>query len=120
MSVSRKMSCYHPQEEEELSTPSPTTGDPDVLRMLVENSQAQGLSNEISAPYELPKFPIEQLEYKLKDVRKNSVCPSGATQVGDDDDFVNETFVPHFQRVNISGEDITGMKRDNERWCQSV
>ena len=66
------------------------------------------LSNEISAPYEVPKFPIEQLESMMKTVKKTSVCPSGSNQVGDEEDFLTENFVPHFQRVNISGEDITG------------
>ena len=108
MSVSRKVSCYRPEEDSELSTPSPTLEEPDLMLMM-ENSQAGALSNEISAPYEVPKFPIEQLESKLKNVNKTSVCPSGSNQVGDEDDFVNETFVPHFQRVNISGEDITGL-----------
>ena len=108
MSVTRKVSCYRPEEDSELSTPSPTLDDPDMLLMM-ENNQAGALSNEISAPYEVPKFPIEQLESKLKDMKKTSVCPSGTNQVGDEDDFVNETFVPHFQRVNISGEDITGL-----------
>ena len=45
-------------------------------------------------------------------VRKTSVCPtvfSANNQV--EDDMVQEEvpdIVPHFQRVNISGEDITG------------
>ena len=43
------------------------------------------------------------------DLRKSSVCPSAnLNQVGDDSDFTTEDFVPHLQRVNISGEDITG------------
>ena len=59
-------------------------------------------------------MPIEQLEYKLLDLRKNSVCPSATLnhQVGDDSDFITEDFIPHFQRVNISGEDITGYSAD--------
>ena len=87
MSVTRKVSCYRPEEDSELSTPSPTLDDPDMLLMM-ENNQAGALSNEISAPYEVPKFPIEQLESKLKDMKKTSVCPSGTNQVGDEDDFV--------------------------------
>ena len=108
MPETRKVSCYHPEDDGELSTPSPTLDEPDILLMR-KNSVAGALSNEISAPYEVPKFPIEQLEYKLKDVKKTSVCPSGTNQVGDEDDFINESFVPHFQRVSISGEDITGL-----------
>ena len=43
-------------------------------------------------------------------MRKASVCQSNTTQNADQDDFIHETFVPHFQRVNISGEDITGKR----------
>ena len=48
------------------------------------------------------------------DLRKTSVCPSVTlnNQVGDDSDFNPEDFVPHFQRVNISGQDITGYSPD--------
>ena len=113
MPETRKVSCYHPEDDSELSTPSPTLDEPDILLMR-KSSVAGALSNEISAPYEVPKFPIEQLESKLKNVNKTSVCPSGSNQVGDEDDFVNETFVPHFQRVNISGEDITGLCNKDE------
>ena len=74
------------------------------------------LSNEISAPYEVPQFPIEQIESKLLNVRKASVCPSTTTvQVSDQDDFIHENIVPHFQRVNISGEDITGYSAEELR-----
>ena len=31
-----------------------------------EASEDSGLANEISAPYEVPQFPIEQIEDKLK------------------------------------------------------
>ena len=75
------------------------------------------LGNEISAPYEVPQLPIEQLESKLLNVRKTSVCPtvfSANNQIDDDlnhDEDDHPDFVPHFQRVNISGEDITGRER---------
>ena len=74
--------------------------------------QTSSLGHEISAPYEVPQFPIEQLESKLLDLRKSSICPSANlnNQVGDESDFITEDFVPHFQRVNISGEDITGQQ----------
>ena len=49
-------------------------------------------------------------------VRKTSICPSGSIQTpAEDEDFNNETFVPHFQRVNISGEDITGYSAEELR-----
>ena len=36
-------------------------------------------------------------------------------QVSDQDDFIHENIVPHFQRVNISGEDITGYSAEELR-----
>ncbi|XP_017786581.1 PREDICTED: AMP deaminase 2 isoform X3 [Nicrophorus vespilloides] len=76
------------------------------------------LSNEISAPYEVPQFPIEQIEKKLAiqrqinvkalEERKSHYEPS----LGQADDaacIIDEhDLVPHFQRVSISGEDTSG------------
>ena len=131
--MSRKISIFH---EVGSSSPSPpqelsNDHDPDIIiKKIAQNIngqvvniagwfgsynklgsfQASSLGHEISAPYEVPQFPIEQLESKLLDLRKSSICPSANlnNQVGDDSDFSAEDFVPHFQRVNISGEDITG------------
>ncbi|XP_021942583.1 AMP deaminase 2 isoform X4 [Zootermopsis nevadensis] len=83
------------------------------------------LSNEISAPYEVPQFPIEQLEKKLaiqrqlssrvaKDLedRRSHYEPSIGT-VPDEGDHAfkleEHDFVPHFQRVSVSGEDTSGV-----------
>uniref|UniRef100_A0AAR5PBU8 AMP deaminase n=1 Tax=Dendroctonus ponderosae TaxID=77166 RepID=A0AAR5PBU8_DENPD len=77
------------------------------------------LPNEISAPYEVPQFPIEQIEKKLQiqrqlttkalEDRRSHYEPSigGAPVVDDLDD--HELYVPHFQRVSISGEDTSGV-----------
>ncbi|XP_049863702.1 AMP deaminase 2 isoform X3 [Schistocerca gregaria] len=79
------------------------------------------LPNEISAPYEVPQFPIEQLEKKLAmqrqitssfardfEERRSHYEPSHCD--GLDNDLPDETdFVPHFQRVSVSGEDTSGV-----------
>ncbi|XP_044013715.1 AMP deaminase 2 isoform X5 [Aphidius gifuensis] len=82
------------------------------------------LPNEISAPYEVPQFPIEQIEKKLlvqrqlnvkaaKDLeeRRSHYEPSIGPGPDDLDHFNIEEndFVPHFQRVSISGEDTSGV-----------
>ncbi|XP_032691364.1 uncharacterized protein LOC116854020 isoform X7 [Odontomachus brunneus] len=84
------------------------------------------LPNEISAPYEVPQFPIEQIEKKLliqrqltvkvaKDLedRRSHYEPSLQPGVPDDVDHTfnleENDFVPHFQRVSISGEDTSGV-----------
>ncbi|KAF6216102.1 hypothetical protein GE061_000440 [Apolygus lucorum] len=91
------------------------------------NEERVVVTNEISAPYEVPQFPIEQIESKLATQRvltsratkevwdKKSVYePSIPGSVNDDTDKsfkVDEyDYVPHFQRVSISGEDVTGSK----------
>lgn len=86
-------------------------------------SQAEPeLPNEISAPYEVPQYPIEQIEKKmaiqrqinvkvLEDRRSHydqSIAPDEKEQhhvVLDEHDL----YVPHFQRVSISGEDTSGV-----------
>ncbi|XP_066142404.1 AMP deaminase 2 isoform X4 [Euwallacea fornicatus] len=77
------------------------------------------LPNEISAPYEVPQFPIEQIEKKLQiqrqlttkalEDRRSHYEPSvtGAAEVDELDD--HDLYVPHFQRVSISGEDTSGV-----------
>ncbi|XP_072379664.1 AMP deaminase 2 isoform X2 [Diabrotica undecimpunctata] len=77
------------------------------------------LSNEISAPYEVPQFPIEQIEkklaiqrqlnYKVLEDKRSHYEPSiqGTAEVDELDD--HDLYVPHFQRVSISGEDTSGV-----------
>lgn len=108
-------------------------------------TDAHELPNEISAPYEVPQFPIEQIEKKLaiqrqisvrvaKDLeeRRSHYEPSivgvggggtggpgsvgTAADAGMDGDICaspyaldEHDFVPHFQRVSISGEDTSGV-----------
>ncbi|XP_061512708.1 AMP deaminase 2 isoform X4 [Anopheles gambiae] len=79
------------------------------------------LPNEISAPYEVPQFPIEQIEKKLQLQRqlnakvmeqdRHSIAP----EVHPDEQlpFDEHDFVAHFQRVSISGEDTSGVPLDD-------
>ncbi|XP_072929630.1 AMP deaminase 2-like isoform X2 [Epargyreus clarus] len=98
------------------------------------------LPNELSAPYEVPQFPIEQIEKKLLIQRQLNVKAAecgqsarsyagseagGAAAVfeeaarlrGDNDelDFV----LPHFQRVAISGEDTSGVPLEDLQQASS-
>ena len=91
------------------------------------------LGNELSAPYEVPQFPIEQIQSKLQKVRADGsqktlprqhslepVSPpsqgsgsgalaeaSGDSELCDEADLAD--LVSDFQRVKISGEDNTGV-----------
>ncbi|GLV42221.1 AMP deaminase [Carabus blaptoides fortunei] len=85
----------------------------------------QELPNEISAPYEVPQFPIEQIEKKLQiqrqlnskvareqEDRKSHYEPSVGAAVDETEhcfQLDEHDFVPHFQRVSISGEDTSGV-----------
>lgn len=85
----------------------------------------QELPNEISAPYEVPQFPIEQIEKKLQiqrqlnskvareqEDRKSHYEPSVGAAVDETENCFQldeHDFVPHFQRVSISGEDTSGV-----------
>ncbi|CAH0728660.1 unnamed protein product, partial [Brenthis ino] len=98
------------------------------------------LPNELSAPYEVPQFPIEQIEKKLLIQRQLNVKAAecgqsarsfagseagGAAAVleeaarlrGDDDDF--DVILPHFQRVAISGEDTSGVPLEDLQQASS-
>lgn len=76
------------------------------------------LSNQISAAYEVPQFPIEQIEKKLMvqrhltakvmEIDRHSIAPE-VNQADDALSFDEHDFVPHFQRVSISGEDTSGV-----------
>jgi len=86
-------------------------------------SNRQGTPNEISAPYEVPQFPIEEIERKLAIQRQLSLrfqdlasLPGATGQVAADHvDAVGsnvlhpEEFVQQFQRVTITGEDTSGV-----------
>jgi len=67
-----------------------------------------GLGNELSAPYEVPKFPIEQIETKLQQVSDGKVQVK-EPDLGNVADIEDEFSVPHFQRISATGEDITGV-----------
>eukprot|EP00091_Calanus_sinicus_P005223 TRINITY_DN15638_c0_g1_i2.p2 TRINITY_DN15638_c0_g1~~TRINITY_DN15638_c0_g1_i2.p2 ORF type:complete len:118 (-),score=30.30 TRINITY_DN15638_c0_g1_i2:494-847(-) len=67
-----------------------------------------GLSNELSAPYEVPKFPIEQIGTKLQQV-KGGKDNAKEQDLGNVADIEDEFSVPHFQRISATGDDITGV-----------
>ncbi|CAG4956920.1 unnamed protein product [Colias eurytheme] len=97
------------------------------------------LPNELSAPYEVPQFPIEQIEKKLLIQRQLNVkaaeCGQSArsfagseaggaaavfeeaARLRDDDDM--DVILPHFQRVAISGEDTSGVPLEDLQQASS-
>ncbi|XP_059224044.1 AMP deaminase 2 isoform X2 [Stomoxys calcitrans] len=82
---------------------------------LEEDSSDDVLPNEISAPYEVPQFPIEQIEKKLQIQRQLNVramTDKHSIQGDTADDTINivdHDMIPNFQRVSISGEDTSGV-----------
>ncbi|XP_055526608.1 AMP deaminase 2 isoform X2 [Wyeomyia smithii] len=88
---------------------------------LSQENLAGGLPNEISAPYEVPQFPIEQIENKLQLQRQLNAKVmeqdrhSIAAEINPDEliPFDDHDFVSHFQRVSISGEDTSGVPLDD-------
>lgn len=88
-----------------------------------------GLPNEISAPYEVPQFPIEQIENKLQLQRQLNAKVmeqdrhSVAAEIHPDEShvpFEEHDFVAHFQRVSISGEDTSGVPLDDLDWASTL
>ncbi|KAL9880077.1 AMP deaminase 2 isoform X3 [Glossina fuscipes] len=96
---------------------SPLLGAPCSTSKIVidETSTDDGLPNEISAPYEVPQFPIEQIEKKLQIQRQLNYhyLADKHSVTGDFTDesvnVVDHELVPNFQRVSISGEDTSGV-----------
>ncbi|XP_042906606.1 AMP deaminase 2 isoform X3 [Parasteatoda tepidariorum] len=93
---------------------------------MMNHSQENGMANEISAPYELPHFPIEV--YESRKVIQKKLCPRVQKDFEDkksilgtepDEDFISQInehdFVPHYQRVAVSGEDTSGVPLDDLR-----
>ncbi|KAM3959322.1 AMP deaminase 2-like isoform 2-T3 [Aphomia sociella] len=99
------------------------------------------LPNELSAPYEVPQFPIEQIEKKLLIQRQLNVkaaeCGQSARSFGGSeaggaaavfeeaarlrvpDDDEQDVILPHFQRVAISGEDTSGVPLEDLQQASS-
>ena len=106
-----------PQDDGALTPPGDahdTTDQDKVLRRMAQQLIEADETNKLSAPYELPQFPIEQIESKLMTVRKKSVGPSVfSNNLEDQDEFEFEELTPQYQRVNISGEDITGVTTED-------
>ncbi|XP_055840719.1 AMP deaminase 2 isoform X2 [Episyrphus balteatus] len=106
-------------EHVETTTKSKTGSDNDLTNVGVlvtrpDEVADDALPNEISAPYEVPQFPIEQIEKKLQIQRLLNVKgKSGLSVIADTVDdrlpIDEHDFVPNFQRVSISGEDTSGV-----------
>ncbi|XP_055298270.1 AMP deaminase 2 isoform X3 [Sitodiplosis mosellana] len=88
------------------------------------------LPNEISAPYEVPQFPIEQIEKKLQiqrhlnvkalEDRQSTLAVGDTAHTSDDIQLDEHEFVPHFQRVSISGEDTSGVPLEDLEHASSL
>jgi len=65
-------------------------------------------ANELSAPYEVPQFPIEQIESKLLQA-KEGLSKGPESDQGAVADIEDEIFVPHFQRITTTGDDCSGV-----------
>jgi len=88
-------------------------------RMFRQLSQLLGkegeqLGNELSAPYEVPQFPIEQIQSKLNRVQRGEPgrgagSHTATATAGQEADLLAGLVDPDFQRVNITGEDNTGV-----------
>ncbi|XP_067135225.1 AMP deaminase 2 isoform X2 [Centruroides vittatus] len=92
---------------------------------ILEHTQKEVLSNKISAPYEVPQFPIEvhetrnkihkQISIRTHEDKKEKqtqeenlslpVTPEETSKCFHEE----HDFVHHFQRVSISGEDTSGV-----------
>ncbi|CAB3248655.1 unnamed protein product [Arctia plantaginis] len=120
-----------PPSEEARRSESPTSA--------VGAESPRELPNELSAPYEVPQFPIEQIEKKLLIQRQlnvkaaecgQSVRSFGGSEAGganavfderlriQDDDEI-DIVLPHFQRVAISGEDTSGVPLEDLQLASS-
>ncbi|XP_077297777.1 AMP deaminase isoform X3 [Arctopsyche grandis] len=109
---------------DETGSESPTTPFP------LSAGAEETLPNELSAPYEVPQFPIEQIEKKLAIQRQLNVkaaeerrsVAGGSTDELSDRRFQLEEhdFVPHFQRISISGEDTSGVPLEDLQQASSL
>lgn len=83
-------------------------------------SEGSPRANKISAPYEVPQFPIEQIEDKLKlhrhlsaIVERQSRYEPSETAADENDaktfDLDEADHTPHYQRVYISGEETASV-----------
>ncbi|CAL8111590.1 unnamed protein product [Orchesella dallaii] len=105
--------------------------------ILMQETVQQQIANEISAPYEVPQFPIEQIETKLALQRQLSISKPCKSKLEfnkqRDNEARSQTYepslgppldevegasgskvdpfdlVPPFQRVSVSGEDTSGV-----------
>ncbi|XP_037919821.1 AMP deaminase 2 isoform X2 [Hermetia illucens] len=123
----KKSKIEHQEEEEEERIDSPTALAANA-NLPPGTPNGPTLPNEISAPYEVPQLPIEQIEEKLQIQRQLNVKALGdklsiAAEVNSNENLSihEQDIVPHFQRVSISGEDTSGVPlEDLERASRLV
>ncbi|XP_075158248.1 AMP deaminase isoform X2 [Haematobia irritans] len=110
-----KCGCKHEGSDSPLSGAAALLQQPKTPGALDEASSDDVLPNEISAPYEVPQFPIEQIEKKLQIQRQLNVramTDKHSIQGDTADEAINifdHDMIPNFQRVSISGEDTSGV-----------
>jgi len=101
----------HPGYSREDSPPVEGRSDTELYRQLGASLCAG--EHELSAPYEVPQFPIEQIESKIRRVKEGQGAGTAHAHGGEDDtedEMDASTFLTEdFQRVNISGEDSSGV-----------
>ncbi|KAG8193644.1 hypothetical protein JTE90_024008 [Oedothorax gibbosus] len=104
----------------DITTPVDDEDYAEAAKTIIHHSQENAMANEISAPYELPHFPIEVHESR-KAIQKK-LCTRVQKDFEDkkshigtelEDDILSQIsefdYVPHYQRVNVSGEDTSGV-----------
>ncbi|PRD27412.1 UNVERIFIED_CONTAM: AMP deaminase 2 [Trichonephila clavipes] len=98
----------------------------EAAKSIMHHTLENGMANEISAPYELPHFPIEVHESR-KAIQKK-LCPRVQKELEEkksilgtepDEDILSQInefdYVPHYQRVAVSGEDTSGVPPEDLR-----
>ncbi|KAG8191767.1 hypothetical protein JTE90_008829 [Oedothorax gibbosus] len=106
--------------------------DPDYQRAAdTIASHTKDTGKKISAPYEVPHFPIERTESRRAMHRqlsanatrelleKQSLHPPDDA-VDSQTPLYNQTFVPHFQRVAIGGEHCSGVPLEDLQQASSL
>ncbi|KFM77926.1 AMP deaminase 2, partial [Stegodyphus mimosarum] len=103
----------------------------EAAKTIIHHSQENAMKNEISAPYELPHFPIEVHETR-KAIQKK-LCTRVQKELEEkksilgtepDEDFISQLnefdYVPHYQRVAVSGEDTSGVPLEDLRQASQL
>ncbi|KAF8777706.1 AMP deaminase 2 like protein [Argiope bruennichi] len=98
----------------------------EASKTIMHHTLENGMANEISAPYELPHFPIEV--HECRKALQKKLCPRVQKELEEkksilgtepDEDILSQInefdYVPHYQRVAVSGEDTSGVPLEDLR-----